>query len=376
MDYRYPWRDGNVFDLLVDGSRYFPVMIQSIEQAKHVVLLEMYLVESGHISSAFIHACIQAANNGVSVYILLDDFGCRGLKMSDRELLNRQNISTYYYNPMRYGRLRRAFFRDHRKLLVVDAKVGFIGGSGLTDDFYAQYAKNHKPWHDLMVQLKGPCLTDCVDMFLHTWRQAQGDILKIQPFNVHQYVHGVTGRLTQTQGKGTQEIKTSLLKRLRSVERSVFLSTAYFVPSHKIRRALKSAARRGVHVNLLLPGRFTDHPAVRHAGRRFYASLLKAGVNIYEYQPRFLHAKVLLCDNWASIGSSNIDRWNFRWNLEANIEIDDPQFAKVVTDWFELGFSDSQRFQYSSWHQRPWLSKILEWFWGKVDILLDRVTRR
>jgi phosphatidylserine/phosphatidylglycerophosphate/cardiolipin synthase-like enzyme len=166
-----------------------------------------------------------------------------------------------------------------------------------------------------------------------------------------------------------------LLNHIRSAERTVWLATAYFIPAWRIRRALRNAARRGVDVRLLLPGPHTDHPAIRHAGRRFYGRLLANGVRIFEYQPRFLHSKVFLCDHWVSIGSSNLDRWNLRWNLEANQEIDDSAFAGQVRAMFEADFRESIECRYAQWRKRPWSARARERLWGRVDLWLHRLGR-
>jgi phosphatidylserine/phosphatidylglycerophosphate/cardiolipin synthase-like enzyme len=155
----------------------------------------------------------------------------------------------------------------------------------------------------------------------------------------------------------------------------VWFSTAYFVPSRSVLRALQRAAARGVDVRLLLPGPYTDHPAVRHAGRRFYGRLLRHGVRIHEYQPRFLHAKSVLCDHWVSIGSSNLDRWNLRWNLEANQEVDDAGFAAQVQAMFERDFADSLEIRYPEWHRRGLRERLREHLWGRVDMLLESLGR-
>jgi len=139
---------------------------------------------------------------------------------------------------------------------------------------------------------------------------------------------------------------------------------------------LRKAARRGVDVRLLLPGPITDHPSVRYAGRRFYHSLLRTVVRIFEYQPRFLHAKLLLCDDWVSLGSCNVDRWNLRWNLEANQEIEASQFAARVRELFATDFGVSAECHTQQWQLRSRYRKWQEWFWGRVDRLLEKMSAR
>jgi phosphatidylserine/phosphatidylglycerophosphate/cardiolipin synthase-like enzyme len=171
------------------------------------------------------------------------------------------------------------------------------------------------------------------------------------------------------------EIKRSLINRIRNAERRVWIATAYFLPSWKIRRLLRHAAQRGIDVRLLLPGPHSDHPSVSHAGRRFYARLLHHGVRIFEYQPCFLHAKMLLCDEWLSVGSSNIDRWNLRWNLEANQELLDGELVEQAVELFERDYGNSEEITDTMWQARPWYRRLQEWFWGRVDRWLERRTR-
>jgi phosphatidylserine/phosphatidylglycerophosphate/cardiolipin synthase-like enzyme len=148
--------------------------------------------------------------------------------------------------------------------------------------------------------------------------------------------------------------------------------SAYFVPSRRFRKALRRAARRGVDVRLLVPGARTDHPWVRQAARRFYGKMLRNGVKIFEYQPRMLHAKMILCDDWVSIGSSNLDRWSFRWNLEANQEIADARVADAAAALFEGDFAASRVLSRRHWRQRAWLDRLREGIAGVLDRQLDR----
>jgi cardiolipin synthase len=164
-----------------------------------------------------------------------------------------------------------------------------------------------------------------------------------------------------------REVRRSLVNHVRHAQHKVILATAYFIPSRKLRRALRQAARRGIDVRLLLSGPRTDHPAIRHAAHRFYLRLLRNGVRIFEYQPRFLHNKVILIDDWVSIGSSNVDRWNLRWNLEANQEIQDAAFAMQVETMFQRDFGHCLEITYENWRKRNFYSRLLEWFWGMLD---------
>ncbi|RMD77934.1 MAG: phosphatidylserine/phosphatidylglycerophosphate/cardiolipin synthase family protein, partial [Gammaproteobacteria bacterium] len=174
------------------------------------------------------------------------------------------------------------------------------------------------------------------------------------------------GRVVGSWGLWDPVLRRSVQRRIRGARERVWLATAYFVPTWRLRRALGRAAARGLDVRLLLPGPITDHPAVRHAGRRYYHGLLRRGVRIFEYQPRFLHAKALLCDGWASVGSANLDRWTIRWNLEANQEVEDPAFAAELEAAFLRDFAESAECRAADWPRRPWPARLLEAFWGWV----------
>lgn len=370
----YPWRDNNSLELLINGQQFFPHMLKSIGTAKHFILLEMYLMESGKIATDFINALLEAAKRGVKVHILLDDFGCRSLSNKDRSRLQASSVNLCFYNPLHYGTFRRNLFRDHRKILIIDNTVAYIGGVGLTD-YFIDISEKNLGWRETVVAIQGESIIDWQDAFSRVWNFYSDKALKIENQNPDLPETIVPCRVNCTVGSAQQGIKQSLVKRIRSTERQCWIATAYFVPSFKVRRALARAAKRGVDVRILLPGENTDHPSVRHAGRRFYLRLLKAGVKIYEYQPRFLHQKVLLCDSWVSIGSSNIDRWNFRWNLEANQEVEDQGFVNHVVEMFKADFAESQACILEEWENRSMLSRLQENFWGYIDRLIDRYLR-
>ncbi|MFA7388229.1 MAG: phospholipase D-like domain-containing protein, partial [Thiohalobacteraceae bacterium] len=225
-------------------------------------------------------------------------------------------------------------------------------------------------WHDVMVEIRGPLVTDWQAVFDHNWRHwAHSPAIQITPCP---HAGRQVGRVSLAGTKTGANITQALLQRISRARHRIWLASGYFVPSWKLRRRLARAARRGVDVRLLLPGPFTDHPAVRHAGRRFYRKLLRAGVRIFEYQPRFQHAKACLIDDWVSVGSSNHDRWNLRWNLEANQEIDAPDFAAETAEMFAADFGQSLEMHYDSWGRRGWYARLAERFWGAVDRWVDR----
>ncbi len=370
--YRFPWRSGNRFELLVDGEGFFPRMLATIEEAHQYILLELYLFESGAVANRFIEALGRAAQRGVTVNLLLDDFGAYGLSKHDRLQLARGQIQLAFYNRLRHGKLLRNLFRDHRKLLFIDGETAFVGGFGISDYFDSPEHPGRR-WRETVIRIQGPVLADWQTLFLQVWNRNAPQPLALPTPTARPCDKGKLGRVVATGGLKVQEIKRSLIKHVRSAEHRVWIATAYFIASRKIQRALRYAAKQGADVRLLLPGPYTDHPAIRHAGRRFYSRLLRHGVRIFEYQPRFLHAKVILCDHWVSLGSSNLDRWNLRWNLEANQEVDDQGFAEAVRALFEEDFSHSIEYHYEQWLRRPWYVRLAERLWGAVDLWLARL---
>ncbi len=373
--YHYPWRSGGHFQLLVDGPQFFPIMLDAINSAQHYICLESYLMESGEVSQRFILALATAQQRGVKIYMLLDDYGSHYLNTADRQRLWETGVQLAVYNPVRFTKLYQNLRRDHRKLLLIDGKLAFVGGAGFTDEFM-QLQRPENNWHEVMLKIEGPCIQDWLDLFSRTWQQTTGTpcphtVPQIPPLNEDQL-----GRVSIAEGRSRQEINRALIKRCRTAERRVWISTPYFIISRKLRHTLRRIARHGVDVRVLVPGPISDHPWVRHASRGYYLRLLRQGVRIFEYQPRFLHAKIQLCDNWVSIGSSNLDRWNQHWNIDANQEIDDPRFASQVETLFTRDFSHSEEILYQNWVIRPRWQRLREWFWGRFVHLLEILSRK
>ncbi len=370
---RFSWRDGNHFELLADGERFFPAMLDAINQAQHSIALEMYLAGSGRVFTQFRQALLVAAARGVHVRILLDDFGAQELAQADRQALIAPGIEVLFFNRLRWRKGVSNLLRNHRKLLLVDRELGFVGGAGLTDEFLHEHDAA-LPWHELMLAIRGPVIDDWVVLFERTWFGIAADWFK-QPRATHRApVSGKQrGRVCASNGPRAHHVAQSLYQQLQHSRQRIWLATPYFLPSLKLRRLLIRAARRQVDVRILVPGEFTDHPAIRHASRRHFARLLRGGVRIFEYQPRFIHAKLALCDDWVSIGSTNFDRWNLHWNLDANQEVDDAAFASQAQRQLERDFALSEELHYASWQQRPLYLRCLEWLNGRLDRLLDRL---
>ena len=350
---RPPTRAGNRFTLLGDGREFFTHMLDAIAASRRYVLAEFYLAESGAVADAFIAALAQAAARGVQVCVLLDAFGARGFAERDRVRLRAAGIDLVFYNVPRWRTLASLFLRDHRKLLAVDGVVGYTGGAGLSDAF-SPAARLDDYWRDCMVEMAGPVLDDWHALFARTWRHCARRRLDVAPHPSPALSPGERGRVAASAGLGRKDVGRSVVARTRAAGSRVWIATAYFWPSARLRRALRRAARRGLDVRVVLAGPHTDHPAQRSVSRLFYARLLASGVAIYEYQPGFMHSKLVLCDDWATIGSSNLDRWGALWNLDANQEVDSAAFARQVEAAFERSFGDSRVFRSGDEVEHPW----------------------
>jgi len=384
--FHFPWREGNRFDLLVDGSNFFPHMLDAIYSARNTILLEMYLIESGTVMDRFITALLDAAERDVQAYLLLDDYGAIRLKQRERERLEHKNIHIAYFNRLRshstlYNLYRiflrgqeHGLYRNHRKLLLVDGQTAFVGGTGLVDEFDPP-GHPEMQWRETMLRIQGPVVADWQLLFTTTWNKSTAQVLSLPEAKSGEHGDAQRGRITVNDIERYSEVLLSLTHNIVHARHRVWFATAYFVPGWRIRRALKRAAKSGIDVRLLLPGPITDHPGVRYISHRLYGRLMKNGVRIFEYQPRFFHAKSVLCDDWVAIGSSNFDRWNLRWNLEANQEIKDEALARQVKQMFEQDFSNSVEYSYEQWCQRSWFKRLLQWFWKRVEIFSQMIGR-
>ena len=385
--YKFPWRDDNHFEILVDSTAFLPRMLDAIHSARQTILLEMYLVESGTVADSLIHALLQAARRGVQSYLLFDDFGAQQLGQRDRQKLAHPNIQIVYYNPLPsystlynlyrvvWQHINRSLYRNHRKLLLIDGKIAFAGGAGITDEVDSPRAPEMR-WRETMIEIQGPVLADWQQLFTESWNSYAKQALTLPTTSPATPGNGQRGRVSVNEARRRMGIQRSLLRHIKTAEHRIWFATAYFIPSWSIRRKLKHAASNGIDVRLLLPGPITDHPGARHASHRYYGRLLHSGIRIYEYTPRFFHAKTVLCDNWVTIGSCNYDRWNLQWNLEANQEIDNPDMAATIANMFMTDMADSHEYSSGEWEQRSWHLRALEWFWRRVELLSLKIRHR
>jgi len=378
----FPWRSANQFELLIDGPQFFPRMLAAIDQAQVHVDLELYLVEAGDCAEAIVQALEQAAWREVRVRCLFDGYGSLAFTPGLRRRLTDAGVELRFYNRLSWRRGLNNLYRDHRKLLLVDHQLAVVGGTGVTDEFW-QPGQNTCDWHEVMVAIQGPLVQDWQMLFDRQWRAnisrkawkpATHFGLPRLP-RVPDEGEGM-GRVAYADAHQHRDILQSLVRGINSAQHRIWLATPYFLPTWSVRRSLRRAANRGVDVRLLLTGPRTDHPSVRYAGHRYYPRLLKSGVQIFEYQPCFLHLKMVLIDDWVSIGSCNFDHWNLRFNLEANLEALDPVLTQAVAASFVTDFAQSMPISLQAWQSRPLWRRVKQRIWGWVDRLVVNVLGR
>jgi len=378
----FPWRSVNRFELLIDGPQFFPRMLAAIAQAQGHIDLELYLVESGACADAIVQALEHAAEREVRVRCLFDGYGSLAFSLSLRRRLIDAGVELRFYNRISWRKGLNNLYRDHRKLLLVDQQLAVVGGTGVTDEFW-QPGTNTCDWHEVMVEIQGPLVQDWQMLFDRQWRaNISRKAGKPAPHFGLSHLPRVPeqgagmGRVAYADAHQHRDILQSQVRAINSAKQRIWLATPYFLPTWQVRRSLRRAASRGVDVRLLLTGPRTDHPSVRYAGHRYYPRLLKAGVQIFEYQPCFLHLKMVLIDDWVSIGSCNFDHWNLHFNLEANLEALDPALTQAVATSFVSDFKQSQPVSLYAWQSRPLWRRVKQRIWGWVDRLVVNIVGR
>lgn len=373
----YPWRSRCRFELLVDGTEFFPRILQSIREARHRIDIEMYLVVSGKAVTRLIDALTEAAARGVTVRCLFDGTGSLECRRADKQRLRDGGVDLRLYNPVPWWPGRRLLHRDHRKLLIFDGHTACTSGTGFTDKFCEPDEQTGQtPWHEQMLVMQGPVVADWQALFEHSWREAKRPsppparliprrgTVPAWPASGDGY-----GRVSYTDSRFHRDLLGSLLASIRRAETRIWIVTPYFLPSRALRHALCRAARRGVDVRLQTCGRHTDLPPVRYAGQRFYPSLLRGGVRVLEYQPRVAHMKTVLIDKWVSHGSCNFDHWTLHWNKEANQNAYDSALAEVVKANFEKDFQHCEEWTLESWQALPRAHRLKIAVWGWLNRL-------
>lgn len=359
-----PLLEGNRIKTLLNGDQIFPAMLQAIQAAQKSITFETYIYWSGEIGEKFTHALSERAKAGVNVHVLLDWIG--SLRM-DRRLVRRMKragINVQRYRPLHWYQLARFNNRTHRKLLVIDGKIGFIGGAGIGDPWSGN-AQDPKHWRDTHFQVEGPAVAQIQSAFMDNWLKTASSVLHGEAYFPELLPIGNTRAhvFKSSPGEGSESIQLFYLFSFAAAQKSIRIANPYFIPNELCLKALLRARRRGVEIEIILPGKYTDIEAIRKASTACWGRFLQSGVRMYEYLPTMYHAKIMIIDDLlVSVGSTNFDTRSFWLNDEANLNIMDQQFAREQIAIFEQDKEKSEEVTYQQWKKRPWFEILLSGF--------------
>ena len=357
-----PMSEGNKVEVLRNGVQIFPAMLAAIRNAKHTINLEFYIYWDGEIGRMFAEALAERARAGVKVNVILDAVGSAPMSRDLIEFLKKNGVAVEWYHPIRWYTLSRVNHRTHRKLLIVDGRVGFSGGVGIADRWLGDAdTKNH--WRETMVRVEGPVVTQMQFAFMDNWVKSRGELLT--GLDYFPKVEACGGCLTQvlksSPSEGSSAVKLMYIVSIVSAKESIYISNAYFLPDLDTIRALEGAVRRGVDIRVIIPGEHNDMPVVRQAARLHYNMLLRRGIRIFEYLPTMMHAKTMVVDGiYTSVGSANFDNRSFSLNDEVNVNVYDEGVAAEMQAMFLADLERCEEITRRRWIRRPWINKVKE----------------
>lgn len=377
----------NRVQLLTNGEEAFPAMLAAIEGAQRCISLEMYKIRMDRVGTSFVKALARAAQRGVKVRFLYDAYGSRSVTYSDFAELIDAGVEVSVFNPVMWVTFLRVNNRDHRKILVVDGRIAFLGGLNLAEEYDGNGLSG---WRDTALMIEGPAARDAEGVFNESWLQGGWGlfgkdlpVVGINPFkraidsplvwlldlegepclSEHNPSAGGTALVRIVPSNPaflSSTIVDKYLLTINSARKSIAITCAYFLPPLVLRRALVDAAKRGVRVRLILQGS-SDTPLVRTMSLGYYGSLLKHGVEIYEWDKSILHAKTMVVDGvWSTIGSANLNNRALFLSYEVNAEVSDRLLAAAMEEQFERDLKHCRQVMLKEWRKRPLSQKIVE----------------
>jgi cardiolipin synthase len=361
---------GNRVEILTNGDRFYPVMLDAIRGARETITMECYIFKSGETGDRFIEALTERARAGVRVTIVMDAIGSFGAFRQSAQRLRQAGCRVAAYQRFTWYRLSRLNNRTHRELLVVDGTVAFAGGAGVAD-WWARPMRGKPMWRDMMARIEGPVVSDIQGVVSENWLECCGEIMTgPETYKPHTLVGNVAGFSVKSSPADRSTASRALFQTLvEGATASVVISTPYFLPDKAFRTAIRRTARRGVAFVAIVPGSHTDQRWVRLASRRMYGQLLEAGVRIFEYEAGMTHVKALLVDElWAVMGTTNFDNRSFEHNDEVNVAFRDPDVTARVAADLEADLRSCKEITLDAWRKRPVWEKLV----GTVAWILER----
>jgi cardiolipin synthase len=366
-----PLQPANRVEVLANGETFYEAELQAIREARDSVHLEAYIFQRGEVTRRFLEAMAERAQAGVAVHMVLDAVGCFLTTRKYLAPIVEAGGHVEFYHPIRWFNLPRINNRTHRELLIVDGKVGFLGGAGFADHWLRPHGRRKRTprWRDTMFRLEGEIVRDMQSVFAENWLESSGRILFDSRYFPSGEAKGPTvGMIIGSSPTAGRSTRNRMLYQtlLASAQRTIHITTPYFLPDRSARSELVRAIReRGVEVKIITPGRHADHLLTRRSSRRLYGELLRAGASIYEYQPSMIHAKVLVVDGtWSVVGSTNFDNRSFGLNDEVNLAAYCPELSARLEADFARDVADSRQVSYHTWRRRPMFERgheLLGW---------------
>ena len=364
---------GNKVVLLQDGPATFQAMYAAIRGATSRIYMETYIIEDDEVGRKFADELLQKQAQGVPVALAYDSVGSINTPKEFFKRLTDAGIKVLEFNPINPLTAKAGWEvnqRDHRKLLIVDGQIAFLGGINISSVYsagsFSQTSKRRPdgspPWRDTHLQLEGPVVGDFEKLFLGTWDKQKGEALPSRTDSPRPAPKGkeVVRAIGSSPDEPSSLIYATLISAIRCAETSVHLTNAYFAPDPQLLAALKDSAQRGVDVKLILPSN-TDSWLIFNAGRSHYAEVLRSGVKIYERRDALLHAKTAIIDGvWSTIGSTNLDWRSFLHNDEVNAVVLGQEFGAQMEAMFDIDLAASDLITLRAWKQRPIDNRVKE----------------
>ena len=357
-------RDTRV-EVLTNGDAFYEAELAAIAGACSHICLEAYIFQKGEIASRFIAALTERARAGVRVRLVLDAIGSFNTWRSTfRELIDAGG-QVHWYMPFRWYNLTRLNNRTHRELLIVDGRIGFIGGAGVADHWYKAKSKRRARWRDTMFRVEGRAVSSLQSMFAENWLESSDELLTGRRYYPECKVEGsVTALVINSAPSLGRATRARMLFQtvIAAARRSIHITTPYFLPDRSARQEFIRAIRRGVELKIVVPGKHSDHLLTRRSSRRLYGELLQEGAQIYEYQPAMIHTKSMVVDGvWSVVGSTNFDHRSFGLNDEVNLAAMDEGLAARLERDFQRDLADSRRITLAEWRRRSPFERLNEW---------------
>ncbi len=347
-----PILDGNLITPLRNGVEIFPAMLEAIAQAERSITFETFIYTRGATTQRFADALSAKAREGVKVHVLVDGVGCNCVTGQELRQMRAAGAEVEVYHLSNFAR---ANHRTHRKILVVDGKLGFTGGVGI-GDLWEGNARSPSEWRDSHYRVEGPVVAQMQAAFLDNWMKTRAIVLHgeeyfpaLEPVGPHR-----CQMFKSSPMEGSESARLMYLLSIAAAERTIKVGNAYFVPDDLTQQTLVDALDRGVSIEVLLPGDYTDAPVVRAASRHRWGTLLERGLRLYEFLPTMYHCKLMIIDNlWTSVGSANFDNRSFRLNDEANLNVLDRDIAAGESKAFDHDLTRAREVTYQEWMDRP-----------------------